>query len=189
MRRKNSPGCKCCVRSCSSIPFCIYDFPTTAYTGDSLGTNTMPLLFRNDGNAVWRSTTPSVFTVSQAWKFNPINGTCSADGTSVYVWYQFNLVCQGGGKFLASFAKLWHSACCDLTDDGIPGPFAHRYSSLATIPPAAFTGEIVLGLIQYPCGATTFDFNYPTERNDLGNCALEPNLAIPGGGGLLSVTF
>lgn len=163
--------------NCNASPFCVRSFPTTAFIGDSVGTHTLSQIAVSNTAATWRSAPFSYTDDMYTPNVSPSND-CTLTSTTGTAIYTFSLTCQSDGTFRGTLRLSKVVICCvnDATGIGLT-----RFSSGT---PSVFTGDNVDGI--FACGDTVFDFSYPTTFTT-GCCT--NTLVMPGGGGLLSVTF
>lgn len=170
---------------CNVSPFCTRSFPLTAFVGDGLGTHTLTRFTVSDSIVAWDSGPVSFSATTYASTPPDVGPECVVDGSTAEIRYRFALQCQGPGpnvgKLVGIFSKRVQLLCCGP----IGGPKVLRYTSLPAPTLPAWTAN---GTTLYTCDSTVFDFDYFTDTPPNASCE---NLSIPmpGGGGILSVTF
>lgn len=175
MRRKNSPGCKCCGCVADSEHVCICTCPhafwRTATTADTLGTH---VLTYSGTASQWQA-----FPVVSTTTYSRFLGTCTPDGSSWQIAYRLLFDCPGAnpsfpaGRWRLSIeAKI--AVCSGVA---YPAKFSGTEVFWSAVDDADWTCD--------PDAVLSFDI----PANLTSSFSPGVTYPTPGGGGTLTVTF
>lgn len=165
---------------CNASPFCLNDIPDTIYVGDDLGTNPMTRVHPTDITQGWQTAILNYPTTTYEFD-SGTSGPCHVTGDTGTVRYTFSVTCltigPDAGKLRATLKKLFWGRCCDLPPS----------TSQAGIGPPIIDRDLATATALFECGATGVDIAFPTS---IAICPPSTSaMAMPGGGGIISVTF
>jgi hypothetical protein len=172
MRRKNSPGCKCCGCVADALNVCIctcaIKVPRTLYLGDNNGTHA---LVWNNTSQRWESSLVQPGT--DVYSKNPFTLACTNSTTNLNYGYALSFLCPPGT--VGHPTGFWNLAISYNTVACPHGGTTIRYTN--TINPFTFPVALFDIVDDFTCDvASGLAFNLPTVSPAGG-------LAVPGGGG------
>lgn len=166
--------------ACEVSPFCVRDLPATAYVGDDLGTIEMNRTFLSDFLQTWESDILD-YPVTTYEFDSGTSGPCHVTGDTGTVRYNLAATCNtvgaNIGKITVTLKKLFWGRCC-----GTPPGTSQAGIGAPTIDRPLATASAVMN-----CGDSGVDITFPST---IAICPPDPStMAMPGGGGIIPVTF